>query len=212
MPKMEFDVVVDNELKRLIISWKNRLKDIQISLGNNYLLSIKDKKEIGEGKAIQLSKNSSVLLRLKKKFIFSELSLIQNNSKIPEVISPNLQLIYSASNALILFSYLSIVFGTLLIIGLIASSQQVSFQQIFVGLGLLIIGFIFYMLSKFIRMQSLIALVIASIILTFSMIYDLIITLQLEYYLNAGALVIKIIFLIPLIMAFKGIYGIRKQN
>lgn len=129
-----------------------------------------------------------------------------------EVISPDLQLIYTASKTLKLFSHWSIVFGTLLIIGLIAFSQQVSFQLIFVGVGLLIIGLIFYILSRFIRMQSFAALVIASIILTISMIYDLMMALQLEYYLNAGALVIKIIFLVPLIMAFKGMYRIRKHN
>ncbi len=129
-----------------------------------------------------------------------------------EVISPNLQLIYTASNTLKLFSHWSIVFGTLLIIGIIVFSQQDTFQLIFAGVWLLIIGLIFYILSRFIRMQSFAALVIASIILTISMIYDLIMVLQLEYYMHADALVIKITFLVPLIMAFKGMYRIRKHN
>lgn len=203
MPKQSFALEPGGE-KRLEVSWKGIWKDVTVTFDGAPVGVIPDQKALSAGQEFRLPDGSMVKVQLVRKFTAAELQVLRNGQPLPGSASdPGTRL----KNAYIMVYFIA---GLNLALGLASLLFNVEFlQELGLGVGSIIFGLVFLALGYFVQRRSSVALILAIVIFALDGILGLILAVSQGYNPGISGILVRIIFLIPMIQGVAAIKALK---
>ncbi len=203
MPKQSY-ALEPNGPKRLEISWGAFWKNFTVTLDGNTIGTLPDQKAVRQGGQFTLPDGSALSVQLLQSLAGAELRVLRNGQPLPGSVSDPETRVRTAA----LVAY--VVAGFNFLVGLVAVLFQVDFL-LALGMGWfsVIAGVVFLFLGIFIGRKSLVALIIAIVLLILDAGLGLVGAAMSGYSPSISGLLVRVILLVPL---FQGVGAIRELN
>ncbi len=209
MPKKKYSLK-EGESQRLEVSWKGNFKSFTVRFDENEIGMIANVKELKEGREFTLSDGSVLNFQLVSKFFGSELQVLNDGHPLPGSDSD------PAVRLKIAYSMVFFIAGLNILIGLITIFFQIELlSQLGLGIGSIIFGAFFLLFGFFVKRKSMIALGLAVGLFSLDSIFTIIlpaIQQQEGYNPPTTGIIVRILFLIPMIRGFGAIRELKKKK
>ena len=208
MPKRAF-ALEEAGGKRLEVSWKGiyQYKDITVLLDGTQIGLIPDQKSLLAGQEFSLVDGSTIKIQLVPKFTETELQVLRNGQPIPGSASDPQTRLKNAYQSVYIVATLNIVFG------LIAVLFNPEFLHwVAIGSSSILFGLAFLPLGFFIQRKSILALVLAIIIMIADGLVGFHLAVLQGYDPGGGVFMARIFFLVPLFLGFSAIKAFSTKS
>ena len=204
MPKQSFAFEKDGP-KGLEVAWKGRWKNVTVRLDGETMGPVLGQRELMAGQELQLPDGSTLSLQLVKKLTVLELQLLRDGQPLPDSATDPELVLRGAYVVLFFIAGLNIVLGSIAYL-----FQAETLLRMGMGFYSIIFGVVFLVMGRFVRRQSLIALVIAIVIFALDSILSLVLASSQGSTTNVVGMVTRAFLLLPMIQGIGAIQEIRK--
>jgi hypothetical protein len=199
MPKKSFALEVGGP-ERLEVSWRGAFKDVAVSLDGLPVATFADPKELKQPQAVVLPDGSRLDVQVASGFVLPELRLLRDGEPIPGSASDPATRHAGAWQMVLAVAVLNVA------IGLLIELFDVAFlRAIGAGWASVVSGLIYGALAFFVRRRSLVALGLAVGLFVLDGIFGMVAAAQASRTPPVGALVARVVFLIPMVRGFGAI-------
>ena len=206
MPVQKYALEVGGP-KRLEVTWKGFLNGLVLTVDGKKIGSFENRKALKKGAEFRLADGSSLKVQWARNGLFPELHLERNGESIPGSPSDPLQKLGLACGIIFFIA------GLNLILGLAAEFYRIPLLlKLGIGTGSCIVGVIFFVLGYFIKKGSSTALSAAVAIFVVDGLLTAMRITGKTGVPPTGAIVVRIILLIPLIRGFSAIRDLEKRR
>lgn len=206
MPVQKYALVPGGP-KRLVVAWKGFLNHLTLTVDGKAVGSFEDRKALKKGAEFRLGDGSFLKVKWARNGLFPELKLERNGEAIPGSPSDPVQKLGLACGIIFLIG------GLNLALGLAAEFYQIPLLlKLGIGAGACVVGCIFFALGYFVRKGSSTALM--AVVAIFA-VDGLLTAMRITGKTGVpptGAIVVRIILLIPLIRGFSAIRDLEKRR
>lgn len=199
MPSQTF-ALEPNGPKRLTLSWGAFWKNFTVSLDGQQIGALTSD-ELKAGKDVPLPDGSTLFVHLKQGFGNAGLELSRNGKPLPGAANDPAAMVKGAGYLLYFLAALNALLGA----GAIAFRVQVLLDAD-IGVGSIILGFIFGVCGFFTLQRSLVALIIATALYAIDGVATLAMAVAAGGQPGVGGVIMRIFFIVVLV---RGVTGIR---
>jgi hypothetical protein len=192
--------------KNLEISWKGMWKEISVKVNGSEIGTMKDQKELQEGKEFKLPGGGTLSVKLVKKLFAPELQILKNGEPLAGSDSDPKQKLKIAYGVIFFIAGLNIV------LGLIAELGQVDILlELGIGYFSIIFGAIFGVLGYFVKEKSVIALWIAIVLFVIDTLLSMYFAIEMGASPSTSSIIVKIFLFVGMIQGFRAIKALNNN-
>lgn len=195
-----------NGPKRLTLSWGAFWKNFTVSLDGQQVAALTPV-EVKTGKDIALPDGSTLRVHLKQSFGNAGLELTRNGQPLPGSSSDPVSMVKSAAYLFYFLAALNAVLGA----AAIAFHVEV-LENLGIGVGSIILGFIFAVAGFFTLQRSLVAVILGIALYAIDGLAGFVITIQEGGKPGTGGILVRIFFIIILARGITGIRALKAQK
>lgn len=190
--------------QRIELSWKGMWKNLSVKFDDREIGVIPDQKTLKQGQTFSMGDGSNLFVHLAQSFGSAQLEVLRDGKPLPGSDADPEQQVNTAAGILFFIGGLNVV------IGILAEFAQVEFlQQLGIGIFSVIFGVVYLVLGVFTRQRSRIALGIAIALYVLDGLFAIMTIFQANGTPGMGGLVVRVLFLIPLIQGFNAMSQIE---
>jgi hypothetical protein len=204
MPKRSYALKKDGP-KEIECSWGIAWKNFTVKQNGQVIGTVQSQKELKEGREFQLSDSSKLFVKLKIGFT-SGLFLTRDGQPLPGSDSDPVSKVKGSFAILMIIAIINIVIGVL---STLFNLKEVGLEF---GLGYIVFGFVFLILSLAVRRASLTALIIAIIMLILDAILGIIFLVESGGNQSIFWIIARVFFLIYLLTSVSAFKKLKNVN
>jgi hypothetical protein len=195
-----------NGPKRLTLSWGAFWKNFTVSVDGQQVATLTPV-EVKTGKDVPLPDGSTLRVHLKQTFGNAGLELTRNGQPLPGANNDPASMVKNAAYLLYFLATLYAVLGAAALAFHIAVLENLG-----IGLGNIIIGFLFAVAGFFTMQRSLVALVLGISLYAIDGIAGFVISVQEGGQPGVGGIFVRVFFIIVMVRGVTGIRALKAQK
>jgi len=205
MPSQSF-AFEPNGPKRLTLSWGAFWKNFTVAVDGQQVAEVSPA-ELKAGKDVALPDGSTLRVHLKQGFGNAGLELTRNGQPLPGAVNDPASMVKNAAYLLYFLAALNAVVGA----AAVAFHVKV-LENIVIGVGNIIFGFIFAVAGFFTMRRSLVALILAMALIAVEVVASLVMATEAAGQPGVGGIFLRVGFLIFLARGVTGIRALKAKQ
>ena len=205
MPSQSF-AFEPNGPKRLTLSWGAFWKNFTVAVDGQQVAEVSPA-ELKAGKDVALPDGSTLRVHLKQGFGNAGLELTRNGQPLPGAVNDPASMVKNAAYLLYFLAALNAVVGA----AAVAFHVKV-LENIVIGVGNIIFGFIFAVAGFFTMRRSLVALILAMALYAVDGVASLVMAAEAAGRPGVGGIFVRVFFLIILARGVTGIRALKAKQ
>ena len=200
MPKQSYALEAGGK-KRLELFWKGMFNNLNVVLDGQSIGVIPNQKALSQGQTFELEDGSTLKVQLVRSLMATEVQVLRDGEPLPGSASDP-QSRYKNAYLIVYF-----IAGLNLLLGVLASLFNVALlQQLGIGFGSILLGFVYLVLGFFVQKKSSLALVLAIVLFAADSLFGVVMTVFEGGSPGFAGLIMRVVLLIPM---FQGVPAVK---
>ena len=200
MPKQSYALEAGGK-KRLELFWKGMFNNLNVVLDGQSIGVIPNQKALSQGQTFELEDGSTLKVQLVRSLMATEVQVLREGEPLPGSASDS-QSRYKNAYLIVYF-----IAGLNLLLGVLASLFNVALlQQLGIGFGSILLGFVYLVLGFFVQKKSSLALILAIVLFAADSLFGVVMTVLEGGSPGFAGLIMRVVLLIPM---FQGVPAVK---
>ncbi len=200
MPKQSYALEAGGK-KRLELFWKGMFNNLNVVLDGQSIGVIPNQKALSQGQTFELEDGTTLKVQLVRSLMATEVQVLRDGEPLPgSALDPQSRY----KNAYLIVYFIA---GLNLLLGVLASLFNVALlQQLGIGFGSILLGFVYLVLGFFVQKKSSLALILAIVLFAADSLFGVVMTVLEGGSPGFAGLIMRVVLLIPM---FQGVPAVK---